>query len=470
MNRYRLTCMVTAICYFLNFISAQIDFRQFPLDSFRLPDIDRKALDVSGSFSSRYTDVHSDLEFFDTHSYNISPRFNINYFRYINRQNLQAQWTIHADEDFSISYEDSPSTEEPLFRVHSDPDLNFNGTMRKYRDNSFLEYGMNFNISHTYEYLKESQALREARSKNLTFRTGIAPTIGFGKGRLEPISDVSMAMFILKDAIELGVDGSGISTNDIYKFAQLMADVRNRRIFDNRILRIQELRDLYSFMLDKGWTRPEDPGFFTVLTDNWYSNDRFLRESGRRWRYLLTPELNYLSRILKEDFFQTSRSESLSFQVTGLVEFRREKPISLFKDNWRIHRLSTSVFNHNIIDNTFLQPNTFLNVNFENGIGKDFYPNNRTFITTSLNGIYSFYKSLSGDNPTKDQHVISAELQGDCSYFLSYRSRITANILFQYTQNTGGQSLVPIVAGISTNGKSNGFHARLGASLIVSLF
>src|SRR5688572_23457332 len=90
---------------------------------------------------------------------------------------------------------------------------------------------------------------------------------GFGKVRFEPVGDVTMAMFVLKDAEALGVDMSTLTTEDVYAFARLMADVQYRRILDSRRQRIMELRELYTFMEAKEWVIRDDPGFFTVLTD-----------------------------------------------------------------------------------------------------------------------------------------------------------------------------------------------------------
>ena len=132
-----------------------------------------------------------------------------------------------------------------------------------------------------YNYLKtvtdESGFPEETTINQYDF--SVAVSVGLGNGRIEPINDVAMAMFVLHDAIYLGINPSFINTSSIYEFASLMAEVRNRRIFDSRRMRIQELRDLYSFMLRQNWTIPDDPGFFTVLTDNWINNNFYFRSN-----------------------------------------------------------------------------------------------------------------------------------------------------------------------------------------------
>ncbi|MGB4846279.1 MAG: hypothetical protein WBP41_00075, partial [Saprospiraceae bacterium] len=77
------------ICTTLSFSAfAQIDFKHFPLDSFKLPDIEWKAMRIGGGFGSHYDYLH-DLDR-DRH-YNASDftsNANIAYSGFINRSDV----------------------------------------------------------------------------------------------------------------------------------------------------------------------------------------------------------------------------------------------------------------------------------------------------------------------------------------------------------------------------------------------
>jgi len=461
----KLLLRVFILCCMSQQISAQVDIRNFPLDSFKLPDIDRSTLVFSGALFGNYTQIDKVKTATDISS-RFAPNFSLDYSRFINRPDLQASVSASLDQGLNFSHGEN-------FLSASESQANYAsgfqviGSRRKYKGNSFIETGG----SVFTDYDHDRSSINEERNDRFFGR--LSGTIGLGKGRIEPVSDVAMAMFVLLDAMDLGLDASSFTTESIYEFASLIAQVRNRRIFDTRRMRIAELRYLYSFMLSKAWVLPNDPGYFTVLTDNWIFNPLSFRNTGNRWRYFLSPGIQYNSLRNRDLISPELRFKNIDFGADIGIDYTRYKPVSLFKDNTRNHHLSAGITTRKYIEMPNEDQNTYFEINFNNSIGRNWYPNNRTTIQTSMNVNYSYYRYI--DQPIfpdeTDQHYLSTGIGGQCTYFLSYRTRLVADAILQYYTDTGG-NIVP--HSFSTNfitfEGSNGFNARISATLVVDLF
>ena len=442
---------------------AQVDFRRFPLDSFKLPDIDRSALNFSGAFFGDYSNVN--LPEFNNRSLNstFSPQVGLTYSRQINRQDIQATIAASTFHDLSISHNKLTITNN---LTDFDSRSSVFAERLKYKGTSFVETGFSISYSNFYK----QRTLNEIKENS--FFSDLFITVGTGSGRLEQVSDVAMAMFILNDALDLGLDGSTFTTEKIYEFASLMAEVRNERIFDARRKRVQELRELYNFMLNQEWVVPNDPGYFTVLTDNWTYNTRIYRTTGKRWSYLLVPEVHYRSDHKQGLISPTSKQKNLDFGGNFVIDFVRSRPKSLFMDNVRQHRLSAGMIRRDDYDANERQSSSFMQLNIENSIGKKWYPNNRTYIICSMNADYSYYHYI--DPPEliedDDEHNVTTGLSAQFSYFISYRTQFVANASVQYAFNNGRVISSALNNSIFSNIESSGFNANLNASIVVAIF
>ncbi len=453
-------------------VFSQIDFRIFPLDSFRLPDIDRQALEFSGSLVGGYSSVKT--ENFDErrNSSEFSPAFTLAYSRLINRYDLQATIYAYTSQDFSTSHDESGIVSNEDSRTSFSPDLRVSGNWRKYDRSSFFEKGLSMYSNYFYRKTETINffGTEETKSKNLY--STVSAVLGFGKGRIEPVSDVAMAMFLLEDAMRIGMDVSTITQQSIYEFASLMAEVRNRRIFDFRRMRIDELRSLYSFMQAKGWVVLDDPGFFTVLTDNWTYNNRDSRFTGKRWRYLLAPEFNHIFNSNTDSPFPYEETRDNRIGADLVVEYRRDKPVNLHHDNWHSHSLAIGIVDQNEKTEELETPSTYTQINFNSDFGKNWYPNNRASITGFVSVDYTYFHYLTLPNPDaqENQHLVSTGLNAQCSYYLSYRTQLIAESYINYAYSSGGDILYLLPYLVTAGMKSNGFNFGLNVSLLVSVF
>jgi len=464
MHSFKSYFLSLCIALFVQLGNAQIDFRNFPMDSFRLPDIDRKALVLTGNMGGYYRNL-SVVNSTDYTNSRFSSSFGLTYSRLVNRPELQ--------RNVSASFSPGMSTrhDERIFTT-TETETQFGGLLTyfdqglHYKGQKFFQAGYDIIV----DYDNDHSSIQDNRDSRLFGR--LQGTIGLGNGRLEPISDVAMAMFLLMDAAELGIDQATITTESIYAFASRMAEVRNRRIFDTRRMRIAELRDLYSFMLDRHWVVSTDPAFFTVLTDNWFFNLSPFRLAGRRWSYGLSPFVSLTHQENSNDGTPRITQTNTEYGGELYVDFTRYKPVSLFRDNTRRHTLSAGINTSEITGDILDRTDAYLALTFDNSIGRIWYPNSRTTINLSLSADYEYYRYLDiPDNTTmEDQHYFRTGIGTQLNYFITYRTRLMANASIEYSHDTGGNIVPHFISGFSPSQESDGIDGDFSVSIVVSIF
>ncbi|HZV71016.1 MAG TPA: hypothetical protein VFG10_15785 [Saprospiraceae bacterium] len=469
LTRFFTALLCLTICFP---VYSQIDFKHFPIESYKLPDIQWKGLTISGSMSGQLINENAFPTGYNNNSSAFSLRPALTYFGFTNRSDLQSSYTISTSPDVQFNHSKNENNDRIVSSHYFLPDVRYSLQRLKYHGNSFFELGTLTNVSYFYSKTREvDDAIVEEDSES-DFIASISVPIGFGKGRIEPLADIEMALFLLKDAVSLGLDSNLIHTDDVFAFAELMATVRNQRIFDTRRHRIAELRQLYDFMITKNWVLPSDPGFFTVLTDNWFYNFYSGRYSGNRWTYLLTPHLSYESRQRKLTGFEIPGRIIQSLGADISVQYEHFKPQSLYRNFHRQHTISTGISNYLDKNNNQKTNITSINAIITNRIGYGWFPNSRTQIYADLNVDYAYYRFINASNANLegDQHIVRPSLSGTGNYFVSYKTRVQVSASLGYLYNTGGnissigQNIINFTFG------SDRINALLSVSLVTNLF
>ena len=115
------------------------------------------------------------------------------------------------------------------------------------------------------------------------------PILGLGKGRIEMVNDAQMALFILNDLENQGLIVNKGSREQQYAFAEVITDINNQRVFDNRRKRIYELQRIDSFIKTSGLSSTTDIRHFTTINDNWIYAFNPLRQHGNQWYVSINP-------------------------------------------------------------------------------------------------------------------------------------------------------------------------------------
>jgi hypothetical protein len=409
-------------------------------------------------------------ETFDLSSF--KPNASLTYSVYKNRTDLQSRFYIQTNPVFSTEHSNPGFNGLDLYQRNYSTDINTYWVNRKYRGHSFFYFGGNAYESYSNSFERTKQDSLTSKTKNRVFQSYLDVSVGFGRGRLEPVSDLAMALFLVSDALQAGMKPTMLLPSDINDFASLMASVRNQRIFDSRRKRIYELRSLYDFMLQKGWTMPDDPAFFTILTDNWIYNFNSYRLAGKQWTYLFTPGWSYYLRNRESLINPITDQNSHVYKGIFSVTYERYKPQSLFRNFDRKHSVEVGIRDYGSSVNTTIGSFTSFSGIFSNFVGYGWYPNSRTEITAGLNADYEYTRYL--DNrpagQEQDQHAVRVALSGRCSYFISYKTRLDIDTHLGYNHGRAINLLLSNGNFYAINQATDQLYLYFNGTIRVSLF
>jgi hypothetical protein len=172
---------------------------------------------------------------------------------------------------------------------------NFSLTDRYYKKDRFkyLEVhtsGLFFNSAREDQEFGRTTNLESEADINNNSRI----SIGFGRGRLDLVTDPVQAIFLLEDLQSL--DGVQYTNSQIEEIAKGITAIRNARYLDFRLGYKEQIRMLDSVLTSNGIDNSEGIDYFTIMSDNWLYGNRFQRVSGKRWTHFLTLQNGYGSR------------------------------------------------------------------------------------------------------------------------------------------------------------------------------
>lgn len=295
----------------------------------------------------------------------------------------------------------------------------------------FFEVGntLNSNLNKS----KKTQTIISEKANDFNINDELS--LGFGKGRIEYVQDAQMALFIINDLKNQGLITGNIDAATAYQFAQLITDINNKRIFDNRRRRIYELTQINNFLKEKGIISEPDIRHFTTINDNWALSLNPFRASGSAWFVRTNPKAGY-SHIKR--LYENGNADNYNSKLFGIameLGFENYKPINLkWQRNYSIklvHDIKNqidSVMNGSPVNRKIETKKTITYLNSSYGIG--FYPNNRTRLNAEAN-----LQTGLGRTEYFGKHKLSyinPSLNFSTDYFLSFRTRLNASVNFQW--------------------------------------
>lgn len=221
---------------------------------------------------------------------------------------------------------------------------------------------------------------------------GIQLNIGTGIGRIENVTDAQQTIYLLDAFSKNKILTRDLSENEIFRLAQCISQVKNKRFLDARLHMIYEISEVDSFFIKNNLVSKQDARYFTNLYDIWLYGDKFERRAGQKIELRLTPFGNKSSVYSKSTYDTTnatlSNSESSSnynssnYQLALLYEY--EKPFFQKWQNSIAANLNGNYTNYNGSTNNLLtdikssgsSSIKHLNLDAEYTLG--FYPNTRT--------------------------------------------------------------------------------------------
>jgi len=329
--RKRLLFMLTSIlCLYLTFETLNAQISDFKLSDFKLPDYKRQGIDLDFSLTGQ--SIKYDEPEYLSKNHGFSGLFNGNYYFYKNNRNYQGIHTIGSSliGNYSKYSQDSITTKNNQFEgslMISSSNLFY--SKKQY----FILIGFNGRIENStkeYDYINSGAFPYKEIEKELKNKFTLSPTIGFGKGRIEPIEDARQALYILEELKKVNSLKHEPSNDEILQLAKRIAELKNERVLDSRIQKIRELTILDSLLQSLDLVNKTDISYFSNLNDMWDFGGSPGRDCGYQIGLYEHPSFGYSSihtidREVDVDIDSTINENS--FRNTVSLDFSWNKPI-----------------------------------------------------------------------------------------------------------------------------------------------
>jgi hypothetical protein len=269
--------------------------------------------------------------------------------------------------------------------------------------------------------------------------------VSVGHGRIEPVEDARLAIYILEELNKVGRISTLPPDNVVLEMAKVISKIKNKRFFDSRIRKIEELQMIDSFLVANKLISSDDISYFAVLNDQWDYASGPVREAG----FAINAGIdNYASQSNYSDELTItgntpSKNEQSSnlYRIGGFIQVKKAKPINLYWQNsFEILLSAGREFNRNPKEK---DSPVF---NYESDIVKtylryswQYLPNSRTSLGLDLNGTYQYSSGnrnsgIANGNYSDKGYNFSLYPAFNINYYVSPQLRIIFNSVFSETQ------------------------------------
>jgi hypothetical protein len=443
-------------CFFLSvlFFNTSAQEYKYDISKYYTPDIVRNQLDVSFNTNNTFNNSKSKQ---DTTSTTFSTGMNGTFTPIFNSYtNTRKRLTsLQINGQFNGSYNSSGLVNEsnPYKDFNSDDNLSVNYSNHFYNSkNQFFEVGISSNFQTRINNFTED--INPTKGSYQEYYLNFTPSIGIGTGRIEAVEDARQAIYILDDLSKKGVLTRQLNDEEIFRFAQQISRVKNKRFLDARLHLMDEITSVDSFLVNNNLLNKSDARYFTSLYDNWQYGALYSRRSGHTFEITFTPAYNW--NFAKNNPGDTiNRGQINQNNLTGGLSlvYTYEKPVNL---NWQ-HSVTASLNGNTNFSNylnqygnynNFYETDAFLtfngydsrSVSLNGNYTLGFYPNTRTHLSAGLiqNLQFLYFKDLNINSTSWNKEFISnTNLYVSAYYYVSPQLRlsISANCGNYYRNN-----------------------------------
>lgn len=432
-TKYKLTCFFIVLLSSHTFLTAQLS--SYDLSKYEVPDVSFHQLLARGSFGQNSFLAGEDgTGQFQTDETNFNLNLNLRYNGFVISRKRQNTYNLNTTNNLSFNNSQSGNSNVRTFNWRNS--INAFNTIRIYKPNeTFYEWTTILSTSLQGFNFKDQSLDRNRGIRDFSF---IMP-LRLGFGRIENVSFAQQALFILRKLKEEGKIKKRLSNEEITAFADAIAQIRSRRIFDFRLRRIFELEQLDQFLMEHQMVEEQDIRYFALLNDQWIYGSSIQRGSGYRFSFAVHPGIIYNNQNI--DGFGDFNSNLYSLLI-GL-ELVSSEPLNQYWQRSFEMSAYAGFSKGNVFDDftnvnkDFSEPKTLVNV--QGGMG--FYPNTRTRLDLNLGTSVNVSLSESNNFTTAvlglDGTIFQAYLDLNFTYFLLPRLRLDIDTRINHVRLLG---------------------------------
>lgn len=413
----------------------------FDLSKYKLPDLERHSLETNFNISGYNNYIKNPYQTFYGYNEYGNNQYNgdilINYNHYLNNFNLQRETNFRFDLSSSFYTRKEDKTLQSRNNTIT-PSLYYQRNNRKYYNGrSFFETDLVLNYQYTGIFSKNSTYDNEDKTQTHTILAQVPLKLGIG--RIEQVQDARHAIYIFEELAKINRATTEKSEEEIIEFAHLISKLKNKRFFDSRLRRMNEIESVDSFFQSKNYVSVQDAKYFTTLSDFWDYGNRPIRNSGTRFSAAILPGYYYynFNNSVNEIYVGAGKYSVGAFLINGGIELKHEKPINLFWQNSIDINCYAGLMEGKLNDKTDESDNKIRIPNIQLGFYQKigFYPNTRT----DLSFKYSVQYVQLFDKTDLGSEVLGAEGKGakataefSLNYYISPKFRFNILSSFYY--------------------------------------
>jgi hypothetical protein len=479
--------LLTILTLLLVFLSAnsQSLVPSYDLSKYKLPDIKNKSLELnlSGYLSGYKNSVQHtgyDWNKYESNSYNGLIDITFNSFR----NSSKYQGTQRVSFDFQPEYYSTETNTSINKRKGYDGTLSIYSNNRFYfQPDLFIEVKPDFYLNKTDEKTEYSNVT--GKGTNSLRQAVLSVPVSFGYGRIEPVEDARLALYIIEDLAKVGKLEDAPSESTITDLAREISKIKRKRFFDSRIRRIEELQVIDSFLVANNISSSKDIKYFTSLSDQWDYASGPSRMSGFSVNAGFDNNLTFNKSIQSQALYDAAiskyiylRTETNTNELSAGAFVRTDysKPLNLF---WQSDLSAISSYNIEFTSDPTdkNEPGKNFNTNiFKTSVNYSirYLPDSRTSI--GLNAGANFTHST-GDRSVSFSEEIKGHLKGNdlvCNaginmyYYFSPQLRLKLDWTL-YSDSSKSSTVFETMLDESTT-KSTNLDNRFSVQLLYSFF
>lgn len=407
--------------------------KSFNLNHYKFPDYKRHELELE--FNSNGTSNKETTKMFTS-----TGEVQYDYSRYSNNSNLNLGYQYdnltrkHIDYLFSslsgrFDYSKNNNYDQKIVQSNPSSHWNLNGFRKYYliENTFFIEGSTELNVS----WLKSKRTATGQPDDNYRIDSqSLSVGLGIGVGRIEKVSDLWQAYYILEKLNKQGSFNRELTEDDVYEFARLASRLKNKRFFDARLQKIEELTRLDSLLHQKGLISKSDISYFTTMNDYWSYGNFQDRRSGIELVFNASPDYQRVYR--KSDNNKGSASQKSS--IVSNATFTYTKQLNLY---WQ-RAIIANVSYESLMDST---GSDFQNVNDNKvttnvGLSYGYFPNSRTAIYGGITYQGDQINITTSQNTLEDSWRNQVYSYLSANYYFSPQLQLTGNVYFNYYDKT----------------------------------
>jgi len=412
------------------------------LSVYKLPDIKLNKLDVSFNFNSNLQNesIDNNGDKYKNHQAHTIGGLNLSFSRYVNSKRYQEDILINAQMQ---GYRQGTENETNLIntlRNDSYYNFSFSSSNRLYNNQTlFLEINPKFRTTPQYSaYTNKSDPENVSELKSRRYYSELAMPLSIGYGRIEPVQDLRLAIYILEELNKHGKIKELPSEEVLLEMAREISKVKRERFFDSRLRLMRELEVMDAFLASRGIIASKDIGYFNILNDQWNYGSGPVRESGFYVKAGLDNKMSRLCDYTDINNVQTPDDEKYKENISSFGPFvrsRYENPINLYWQSSNDVTVGYRQYYYRYPNNENSDYEQNL-IYAEASASLIYLPNTRTSVALGITGYWEKYQNEYSNSTNESVTCALSPVVLDINYYVSPRLRVVWSSVYGYNYNS----------------------------------